>query len=353
MDTILTKERRNALGSLITNWLSEQDEDGRMLDTFDYFDVDKIDALIDEAIAPAIADAVVCATAALSAPAEATQAVAVPNDAAITACALMIKGICMTRPQESWGADIEGRIRFLLAAAPQAPVADAARADDRVPSFIPTAAHDCAFWQGGAKLGVAASPQIAEETAAAINAWNRARAQQPACVWGASTLADLDAAIDGAHELSGAPHERITELIRQRDEARAAAAPAPQAVALTDDARDALQAEIDRLNAIINTPQSDDFLRAVSIEAEHQRQRWGSEHDSGKTPADWFWLVGFLAGKALQAHYAPNLEKAEHHVITTAAACANWHSAMFGKTDVRPGIAVDDALQSHPEGDQP
>lgn len=63
--TILTKERRNALGSLITNWLSEQDEDGRMLDTFDYFDVDKIDALIDEAIAPAIADAVGCATAAL------------------------------------------------------------------------------------------------------------------------------------------------------------------------------------------------------------------------------------------------------------------------------------------------
>ncbi|WP_369070802.1 hypothetical protein [Burkholderia gladioli] len=99
----------------------------------------------------------------------------------------------------------------------------------------------------------------------------------------------------------------------------------------------ALRAEVDRLNAIINTPQSGDFLRAVSIEAEHQRQRWSSEHDAGKTPADWFWLVGYLAGKGLHAHAAGNAEKAEHHVITTAAALANWHLAIFGKSDMRPG----------------
>ncbi|WP_208455243.1 DUF3850 domain-containing protein [Burkholderia gladioli] len=99
----------------------------------------------------------------------------------------------------------------------------------------------------------------------------------------------------------------------------------------------ALRAEVDRLNAIINTPQSGEFLRAVSIEAEHQRQRWSSDHDAGKTPADWFWLVGYLAGKGLHAHAAGNVEKAEHHVITTAAALANWHLAIFGKTDMRPG----------------
>lgn len=64
MATILTNKRRNALGSLLTNWFSEQDDDGRMLDTLDYFDVDKIDELINEAIAPAIADAVRCALAA-------------------------------------------------------------------------------------------------------------------------------------------------------------------------------------------------------------------------------------------------------------------------------------------------
>ncbi|WP_208452170.1 hypothetical protein [Burkholderia gladioli] len=98
-----------------------------------------------------------------------------------------------------------------------------------------------------------------------------------------------------------------------------------------------LRAEVARLNAIINMPQSGDFLRAVSIEAEHQRQRWSSDHDAGKTPADWFWLVGYLAGKGLHAHAAGNVEKAEHHVITTAAALANWHLAIFGKTDMRPG----------------
>lgn len=100
----------------------------------------------------------------------------------------------------------------------------------------------------------------------------------------------------------------------------------------------ALEAENERLNAIINSPQADDFLRAVSTEAEHQRQRWGSGHDGGKTPADWFWLVGYLAGKALHSHASGDTAKAEHHIITTAAACANWHGAMFGRTDMRPGI---------------
>lgn len=107
--------------------------------------------------------------------------------------------------------------------------------------------------------------------------------------------------------------------------------------------------EIERLNAIINTPQADDFLRAVSTEAEHQRQRWGSEHDVGKTPADWFWLIGYLAGKALHAHASGNVEKAEHHIITTAAACANWHQAVFGKTDMRPGIDGNAALEAKQE----
>jgi len=119
------------------------------------------------------------------------------------------------------------------------------------------------------------------------------------------------------------------------------AAPQPPEGARVVDGRDT---EIARLNAIINTPQADDFLRAVSTEAEHQRQRWGNAHDAGKAPADWFWLVGYLGGKALHAHTAGNVEKAEHHVITTAAACANWHRAMFGKTNMRPGIDGEAAL---------
>ncbi|AFN39071.1 hypothetical protein G167_gp02 [Burkholderia phage BcepMigl] len=88
-----------------------------------------------------------------------------------------------------------------------------------------------------------------------------------------------------------------------------------------------MQAELARLNAIINAPQSGDFLRAVSTEAEHQRQRWG-HHDAGKLPGDWYRLVGYLAHKALLAILRNDHEKAEHHVITTAAALANWHRAM-------------------------
>ena len=98
-----------------------------------------------------------------------------------------------------------------------------------------------------------------------------------------------------------------------------------------------LIAEIGRLNAIINTPHTDDFWKAVSIEAEFQRQTRAAE-DGDKTPAAWFWLIGYLAGKALHACCAGDIKKAEHHVITTAAALANWHRAMFGKTDMRPGI---------------
>ncbi|WP_343743117.1 hypothetical protein [Herbaspirillum huttiense] len=118
----------------------------------------------------------------------------------------------------------------------------------------------------------------------------------------------------------------------------------PAAQAIKQPVLDERDAEISRLNAIINTPQSGDFLRAVSTEAEHQRQRWGSSHDAGKAAADWFWLVGYLAGKALHSHNGGDLVKAEHHIITTAAALMNWHMAMFGKTDMRPGIDGDAAL---------
>ncbi|MCA8266431.1 hypothetical protein [Burkholderia vietnamiensis] len=61
---VLTDERRIALGSLITEWFGKQDADCRLLAEFDYCDSRAIDLLIDEAIAPAIADAVQVALAA-------------------------------------------------------------------------------------------------------------------------------------------------------------------------------------------------------------------------------------------------------------------------------------------------
>jgi hypothetical protein len=150
------------------------------------------------------------------------------------------------------------------------------------------------------------------------------------------------------------------------------------------------QIEADRLKQLINSPEIDAFLRGTHVEAVHQVERWGTAHDRAKRPADWFWLVAYLAGKALHAANAdvlpryrhvkrgttyeviaqgedennrgtrvvvyrgeddgkiwvrpaaqffdgrfeelppaPN-EKALHHCISTAAALYNWHCAIKG-----------------------
>lgn len=89
-----------------------------------------------------------------------------------------------------------------------------------------------------------------------------------------------------------------------------------------------------RVDALINTPEVEQFLRGTHLEAVHQVERWGEASDRGKRQADWFWLVGYLAGKALHSSIAGNVEKAKHHCISTAAALYNWHCAISG-TDTR------------------
>jgi hypothetical protein len=71
-----------------------------------------------------------------------------------------------------------------------------------------------------------------------------------------------------------------------------------------------VKTELENLKALINTPEIDSFLRAVHIEAVHQVERWGTAHDRAKRPADWFWLVGYLGGKALHANTSGDTEKA-------------------------------------------
>lgn len=120
-------------------------------------------------------------------------------------------------------------------------------------------------------------------------------------------------------------------------------------VALQDAAR-----ERDRLRELINTPELFDFDKGAFLEAVHQLERWSSDHDGGKEPTDWFWLVAYLSGKALHHHAeARRLEargveheyiefhenKAVHHVITSAAALKHWHNAVLGRAHtMRPGI---------------
>lgn len=103
-------------------------------------------------------------------------------------------------------------------------------------------------------------------------------------------------------------HQRVyAELNRQLDEAK----------------RDA-----ERLNALINTPEIEDFLQGVRLEAAHQIERWGSAHDREKSAENWYWLVGYLGGKALRSTITGDRDKALHHCISSAAALMNWHSAI-------------------------
>ena len=100
-----------------------------------------------------------------------------------------------------------------------------------------------------------------------------------------------------------------------------------------------LEAEVGRLSDLLNAPELVEFSAGVVREAAHQRDRWPSEHDAGKQPSDWFWLIGYLAGKALSAAVAGDRDKALHHCISTAAVLANWHAALLGAdTRMRPGI---------------
>lgn len=109
---------------------------------------------------------------------------------------------------------------------------------------------------------------------------------------------------------------------------------------------DFLLAEVDRLKAenkkivrLIDTPHTDDFIKAVPLEAAHQVKRWGVEHDVGKTPWDWFWLIGYLAQKAASAALSGNTEKAKHHTISTAAVLLNWFRRLTGEDEsFQPGI---------------
>jgi hypothetical protein len=104
-------------------------------------------------------------------------------------------------------------------------------------------------------------------------------------------------------------------------------------------ARQQLELEVERLTKLLNTPEVDDFAKGAVLEAAHQRERWPAEHDVGKTPFDWFWLVGYLAQKAAAAAVAGDVDKARHHTISTAAALANWHLALSGVDRLmRPGI---------------
>lgn len=102
-----------------------------------------------------------------------------------------------------------------------------------------------------------------------------------------------------------------------------------------------LKEEVLELRAKLNVPELEDFAKGVVLEAVHQRDRWGSTHDAGKTAADWFWLIGYLAQKVLYSA-DNNLDRAKHHCVSCAAALANWHAQLAGDNhEMRPGLGAE------------
>ena len=97
-----------------------------------------------------------------------------------------------------------------------------------------------------------------------------------------------------------------------------------------------LNVRFDEFKERINTPKIVDFIESVKIESAHQRARWPEGHDDGKTNADWFWLIGWLGGKAVhnpvETGENPKAKRL-HRIITVAAAAYNWWSAVAEKTN--------------------
>lgn len=106
-----------------------------------------------------------------------------------------------------------------------------------------------------------------------------------------------------------------------------------------------LRARLAELEALINAPEVDDFLKGVRLEAAHQCERWGVDHDKQKEPQDWFWLLGYLGGKALAAAAAGNRAKALHHCISSGAVLLNWHAHILGLRAMGQSPKAREALQ--------
>lgn len=103
--------------------------------------------------------------------------------------------------------------------------------------------------------------------------------------------------------------------------------------------------DAERMRALINTPETADFIEGMKREVAHQVQRWGYAHDRSKSAENWFWLVGYLTGKALRSAITGDHEKARHHTISSGAALFNWHTAITHDT-TGAGVGQDADLRA-------
>lgn len=101
-----------------------------------------------------------------------------------------------------------------------------------------------------------------------------------------------------------------------------------------EDPRDPIEITYNQMASIMiaylhhatNTPEINDFIKGVGIEARHQQERWG---DQSHEPFGHFMLVANkLMGKMAIDIFDDDRQKLKHHIIALAAVMKNLHDAV-------------------------
>jgi len=79
------------------------------------------------------------------------------------------------------------------------------------------------------------------------------------------------------------------------------------------------------LEKLIGSPEIENFLEGVRIEAAHQTDKWGMKDEESKFPHDYALVMDRLKGKQTEAIWTRDSEKYRHHLVTLAAVCFNAH----------------------------
>lgn len=85
------------------------------------------------------------------------------------------------------------------------------------------------------------------------------------------------------------------------------------------------QSLLKNLDATINHPEIEDFLKGVQLEAAHQTLRWGIENEESSPPHHFILVMNKIIGKMACDIFDFDSEKFKHHVIAVAAEMFNIH----------------------------
>lgn len=96
------------------------------------------------------------------------------------------------------------------------------------------------------------------------------------------------------------------------------------------------ESELENIKRKLNTPELTNFIEGVRLEAVHQQEKWGPEHDKRKRPGDWSLLLDYIKGKQVKAVWDGDLDKLKHHLITMSAICYNYHKCITDAKEIKP-----------------